>query len=282
MTFTSVNFQKVVNECLVLLENLNIRQKDRLNTTEFSVLNSLNYFEIEDYQQSLVSDKLLSFYASRLFDYPLEQLKLKNIRKITLHCAEIIFETQPEGVKSFFIKDAWEGAIKEGIGLEINNLLTDTPIRYLCSSQIIITEKVFKTFSPRQVYLFRETSAYLFAFGAWEVFTRLLYLTDRKISNICWNGNRLTNIDFGLVFYRGKLVFDSRLTLTEMSKERESGQFYALQWVFNKLQQPKIQHLLINIDSKFCHNLNCHRQPAPPLRLMIKGLQDNFVNNILS
>jgi len=274
--FTSVNFQEIVNECLILLENLNTQQTNKVNTPKFSILDFLNTLEMEDYKQSLVSDKLLSCYASRLFDYPLEQLKLKHIRQVASHCAEIIFETKPAGLKSFYIKDAWEGAIKEGIGLEFNNLLTDNPIRYLCGSEIIITEKVFKSLSPRQVYPLRDSPAYLFAFGAWEVFTKLLHLTDRKTGNIRWSGEKLANIDFGLVFYRGKLVFDSRFTITEMSEERKSGQLYALNWVHKKLQQPKIQHLLLNIDSKFCHNLDCHRTPAPPLRLMIKTLQDNF------
>lgn len=276
MTVTPVDFQKVVSKCLSLLENLNTQQKNNINTTKLDILNDLNYFEMKDYQQTIVSDELLSLYATYLFSYPIEQLKLKHIRQVASHCAEIIFETKQNGLKSFYIKDAWEGAIKEGIGIEFNNLLTDTPIRYLCSSTTMITEKIFESLSPRQVYPLRETPAYLFAFGAWEVFTKLLHLTDRKTGNIRWNGRQLANIDFGLVFYRGNLVFDSRFTITEMSQERQSGQLYALSWVFDKLQQPKIQHLLVNIDSKFCHNLVCHRNPAPPLRLMIKTLQDNF------
>ena len=276
MTVTPVDFQKVVNKCLSLLENLNTQQINDINTTRFDILNAINYLEMKDYQQVIVSEELLSFYATHLFSYPLKQLKLKHIRKVALHCSEVIFETKQNGLKSFYIKDAWEGAIKEGIGLEFNNLLTDIPIRYLCSSTTIITEKVFESLSPRQVYPLRDTSAYLFAFGAWEVFTKLLHLTDRKTGNLRWNGERLANIDFGLVFYRGKLIFDSRFTITEMSQERRAGQFYALNWVFDKLQEPKVQHLLLNIDSKFCHDLACHRNPAPPLRLMIKTLHDNF------
>jgi len=276
MTVTPVDFQKVVNECLLLLENLNSQQQQNIKTIAFDVFSALNYLEMKDYKQVIASEALLSLYATHLFSYSLDQLKLKHIRKVALHCAEIIFETKPAGLKSFYIKDAWEGAIKEGIGLTFNNLLTDTPIRYLCSSKIIITEKVFETLSPRQVYPLRDTPAYLFAFGVWEIFTKLLHLTDRKTGNIRWSGERLANIDFGLVFYRGKLVFDSRFTITEMTPERKSGQLYALKWVHDKLQQPKIQSLLLNIDSEFCHNLACHRNPAPPLRLMIKTLQDNF------
>jgi hypothetical protein len=276
MTVTLTEFQKVVHECLLLLEDLNSQQKNSLNTREIDVFDVLNYREITNYKQVITSKKLLHLYATHLFSYSSNQLKLKHICTVALHCAEIIFETKHAGLKSFYIKDAWEGAIKEGIGLAFNNLLTDTPIRYICSSEIIITEKVFETLSPRQVYPLRETPAYLFAFGAWEVFTRLLHLTDRKMGNIRWSGERLANIDFGLVFYRGKLVFDSRFTITEMSEERKAGQLYALKWVYDKLQHPKVQHLLLNIDSKFCHDLKCHRNPAPPLKLMINALRDNF------
>ncbi|MCK4493534.1 MAG: hypothetical protein KAU26_05730 [Methylococcales bacterium] len=283
MTAIPIDIQKIVNECLSLLENLNTQQQNSLHTIEFDVLNALNYLEIKDYKQSIASKPLLHFYATHLFSCPYDQLILKDIRHVASHCAEVIFETKENSLKSFYIKDAWEGAIKEGIGLEFNNLLTDTPIRYLCGSTVIITEKVFKTLSPRDVYPLRDTPAYLFAFGAWEVFTKLLHLTDRKTGNIRWNGKKLANIDFGLVFYRGKLVFDSRFTITEASQERQSGQFYALNWVFNKLQHPKIQHLLLNIDSKLCHHLDCHRNPAPPLRLMINTLHDIIsVNKVYS
>ncbi|MDQ7090206.1 MAG: hypothetical protein Q9M50_06105 [Methylococcales bacterium] len=270
-----LDFQEVVNECLLSLKSLNTQQQMSVNDN-FNIIDALHYLEMKTYKESLDSEALLCFYATHLFCCETTDLTFKHTRQIVPHCAEVIFTTKEQTLKSFFIKHAWEGAIKEGIGIEFNNLLTDTPIRYLCSNELIITEKLFDVITPRQVYTLRDTPEYLFAFGAWEVFTRILHLTDRKTGNIRWNGQRLANIDFGLVFYRGKLVFDSRFTLTEPSQERTAGQRYALEWIHTKLQQPKVQQLLLTLDSKFCHNLTCHRNPAPPLRLMINVLQDNF------
>ncbi len=267
--------QEVVNACLFSLKRLATLQQKGINDN-FNIIDALHYLEMKSYEESLASETLLCFYATHLFCCQVTDLRFKRIRPILSHCAEVIFETQEKTLKRFYIKHAWEGAIKEGIGLEFNNLLTDTPIRYLCSNDLIITESLFDVITPRQVYNLRDSPEYLFAFGAWEVFTQFLHLTDRKTGNIRWNGQRLANIDFGLVFYRGKLVFDSRFTLTEPSQKRSSGQLYALEWISSKLQQPKVQQLLLTIDSKFCHNLTCHRNPAPPLRLMINLLQNNF------
>ena len=266
-----------VESALVLLESLSTQQQQRKKhqySSDFIITDYLQMIETESYEKILASTELLCDYAAKLFKNYSSQISLINQHKVTEHCSEIIFEIEDEQ-KSFFIKAAWEGAIKEGIGLEFNNLLTDTPIRYLCSSSIVITEKMFEAITPQQVYRIRDTPNYLFAFGAWEIFTQWLHLTDRKIINIRWNGQRLANIDFGLVFYRGKPVFDSRFTITETSESRTCGQIYALSGLLTKLQQPKVQELLLNIDSQFCLNLECHRHPVPPLRPMLKLLQEN-------
>ena len=271
-----LDLEASVNEGLALLQSLYAEQERRrkyLHSNEFSITDHLHTLNTDAYQEILASKKILCTYAAKLFNSDINQISIKNKNKITGHCTEVLFEINGN-LESFYIKQAWEGAIKEGLGLEFNNLLTDTPIRYLCSSEIVITEKVFETLTPKQVYLLRDTPSYLFAFGAWEMFTTWLHLTDRKTSNIRWNGQRLANIDFGLVFYRGKLVFDSRFTITENSESRRQGQTYALSWVLNKLQQTKVQQLLLNLDSTFCRNLVCHRNPVPPLRVMIKILQE--------
>ncbi|MCK5697526.1 MAG: hypothetical protein KAI02_05145 [Gammaproteobacteria bacterium] len=270
----TLEFNNAVEHCLSLLEKLNIQQKHVSN--DFVVNDYLHYFDMLDYQQSIQSDTLLCRYAAELFGYDYNHLTVTHKRNITGHCAEISFTTHEQDIKTFYIKEAWEGAIKEGIGLEFNNLLTDTKIRYLCSSEIIITEKIFEALSQRQLHVLRDTKDYLFAFGVWEVFTKLLHLTDRKTTNIRWNGQRLANIDFGLVFYRGKLVFDSRFTIKEMNESREAGNIYALNWVLDKLKQGKVQELLLNIDSQFCRQLVCHRNPIPPLRQMILVLQEGI------
>ena len=46
MTVTLTNFQKVVHECLSLLEILNSQQKNSINTRELDVFSVLNYREI--------------------------------------------------------------------------------------------------------------------------------------------------------------------------------------------------------------------------------------------
>lgn len=276
-----VDLAASVKDGLTLLQSLYTEQEQRkhFHSNKFVITDHLHTCNTEAYQLILASEKILRTYAAKLFDSDIAQISFKNKHEVTAHCTEVLFEIKGN-LKSFYIKQAWEGAIKEGLGLEFNNLLTDTPIRYLCSSEIVITEKVFDALTPEQVYLLRDTPSYLFAFGAWEIFTAWLHLTDRKTSNIRWNGQRLANIDFGLVFYRGRLVFDSRFTITEFSESRRQGQIYALSWVLNKLQQPKVQQLLLYIDSKFCRTLVCHRHPVPPLRNMIKILQEGTYQDL--
>ncbi|NOQ63476.1 MAG: hypothetical protein GQ582_03070 [Methyloprofundus sp.] len=267
---------------LILLQSLSKHQQQRkkLPATRFTVTDYLHYIESEEYLKILTSDELLCCYAAQLFNCEQATIRLIGQRDVTKHCAAISFDIEGKP-HSFYIKAAWEGAIKEGIGLEFNNLLTDTPVRYLCSSSIVITENMFEEITPKLVYSIRDTPEYLFAFGAWEIFTQWLHLTDRKTSNIRWSGQRLANIDFGLVFYRGKTVFDSRFTITEYSESRHQGQLHALSHVLNKLQQAKVQHLLLNIDSKFCLNLECHRHPVPPLRTMLKILEEGSYQELL-
>lgn len=277
----TVDLSVSIKEVLTQLKLLYAKQEQRkhLSSTDFTVTDCLNYLETESYLSVLASNETLIVYAAKLFNVDIQEVSLVKQSNISKHCAEVLFEIKQQP-HCFYIKHAWEGAIKEGIGLELNNLLTDISIRYLCSSEIIITEKVFDPLTPKDVYALRETPEYLFAFGVWEIFTTLLHLTDRKTSNVRWNGERLINIDFGLVFYRGKLVFDSRFTITESSTSRHQGQAYALKYMLDKIQQPKVQQLLLNMDSQFCRSLKCHRHPVPPLRTIIKTLQDGLCLNV--
>lgn len=277
----TINLAEATSDSLRLLKDLYTEQ-NRLGNTGFEDFDITEYLQAIDaasYEDILKSEEGLCIYAAQLFEIDIIQIQFEKKRVVTSHCSEIIFNIQGE-YQSFYIKNAWEGAIKEGLGLELNNLLTDTPIRYLCNSEIIITEKVFDALTPDQVYVIRDTPNYIFAFGAWEIFTTILHLTDRKNGNMRWNGQRLANIDFGLAFYRGKLVFDSRFTITETSKTRKQGQVHALTWVLNKIEQPKVQHLLLNIDATFCHNLTCHRHPVPPLRSIINILEGNVIKEL--
>ncbi len=273
----AVSVKKVLRQLKLLYAKQ--EQRKHLPSTDFSITDYLNYLETESYSSVLASNETLRMYAAKLFDVDVQDVRLVGQSNVSKHCAEVLLEIKQQA-HCFYIKQAWEGAIKEGIGLELNNLLTDMPIRYLCSSEIVITEKVFDPLIPKDVYKLRDTPEYLFAFGGWEVFTTLLHLTDRKTSNVRWNGERLMNIDFGLVFYRGKLVFDSRFTITESSESRHQGQVYALSYVLDKIQQPKVQQLLFNMDSQFCRSLKCHRHPVPPLRTIIKTLQEGVCLNV--
>lgn len=285
MTYVAIDsandLTEAVQDGLSLLESLYKEQERRkhLHSNDFIASEHLHTVDIMSYQQALASEEILCAYAAKLFEKDVAQVSFKGKRKVTNQCAEIQFDIAGNP-NIFYIKDGWEGAIKEGLGLEFNNLLTDTPIRYLCNSDIVITEKVFEALTPDQVYNIRDTPNYLFAIGAWEIFTTILHLTDRKNSNMRWDGQRLANIDFGLVFYRGKLVFDSRFTISEVSERRRQGQVYALSWVLNKIKQPKVQHLLLNADSKFCRDLVCHRNPVPPLRTIIDTLQTGVCRDL--
>lgn len=275
-----------LTQVVTWLTRLHEQQKKGLLDSAFEIKNQLNFAEMPVYQELIASDEQLCFYAAKLFGVDIKNLSLLKKRLVTReHCYEMTFETADEQ-RLFFIKRAWEGAIKEAIGLEFNNLLTDTPIRYLCGQDIIITEKVFEPLPTDTLYELRESADYIFAYGAWEVFTHLLRLTDRKTTNVRWNGKRLANIDFGLVFYKGKPVFDSRFTLTKKTEQRKQGQIYALKHVLTRFRQhrEKLEMLLVNLDVHFCRNTPCSRTPREPLRILLAALKEfepDMLNSIV-
>jgi hypothetical protein len=265
-----------LNQVIIWLQQLQEKQITGLHDVPFEIKNYLNYQEMPSYSDIISSDEKLCFYAATLFSVDLQTITFIRKRLVTReHCWEITIEIANKLIV-FFIKRAWEGAIKEAIGLEFNNLLTDTPIRYLCGQEVIITEKVFEPLPTDTLYELRESEYYIFAYGAWEIFTNLLRLTDRKTTNVRWNGSRLANIDFGLVFYKGKPVFDSRFTLTKKTEQRKQGQIYALKHVLIRFHQyhEKLEALLFNIDVHFCRRIPCSRIPREPVRILLNALKE--------
>ncbi|MEI6707432.1 MAG: hypothetical protein WCK96_09900 [Methylococcales bacterium] len=264
-----------LNQVIIWLQQLHEKQvKGSLDAT-FEIKNYLNYQEMPSYSDIISSDEQLCFYAGTLFSVNSQTITFIRKRLVTReHCWEVTVEIANELIV-FFIKKAWEGAIKEAIGLEFNNLLTDTPIRYLCGQEVIITEKVFEPLPTDTLYELRESEDYIFAFGAWEIFTNLLRLTDRKTTNVRWSGSQLANIDFGLVFYKGKPVFDSRFTLTKKTEQRKQGQIYALEHILSCFNQhhEKLETLLFNIDVHFCRRIPCPRIPREPVRILFNALK---------
>ena len=275
MLMPSTDFHSL-NQVIFWLQKLHDQQKKTKLDIAFDIKKQLCYEKTPVYQELILSDVLLCQYAAKLFSSSVEDIKL--IKKSSAgreHCSEIIFEIQNE-TKVFFIKRAWEGAIKEAMGLEFNNLLTDTKIRYLCGSEVIITEKVFEPLPTDTLFELRESREYILAYGAWEIFTKILRLTDRKTSNVRWNGLRLANIDFGLVFYKGNPVFDSRFTLSEQTELRQQGQISALKCILANFQQhhDKLKSLLFNTDVHFCRSIHCSRIPREPLKVILTALKE--------
>jgi hypothetical protein len=265
-----------LNQAVFWLQQLYEKQKKSKPDALFDIKKYICYETMPVYHELILSDALLCHYATKLFSSPDADIKLiKKCLASREHCSEVTFEINHEE-KVFFIKQAWEGAIKEAIGLEFNNLLTDTSIRYLCGSEIIITEKIFEPLPADTLYQLRESTDYIFAYGAWEIFTKILRLTDRKTSNVRWNGTRLANIDFGLVFYKGNPVFDSRFTLTENTELRKQGQVFALKCLLSNFQQhqDKLERLLLNIDVHFCRSIPCSRIPREPLKVFLAALKE--------
>ncbi len=265
-----------LNQVIIWLQQLHEKQITGSHDAPFEIKNYLNYQEMPSYSDMISSDEMLCFYAAKLFSVNSQSITFIKKRLVTReHCWEITIEIASE-VTVFFIKRAWEGAIKEAIGLEFNNILTDTPIRYLCGYEVIMTEKVFEPLPTDTLYELRESEAYIFAFGAWEIFTHLLRLTDRKTTNVRWNGSQLANIDFGLVFYKGKPVFDSRFTLTKKTEQRKQGQIYALKHILSRFNQhhEKLAALLFNIDVHFCRRIPCPRIPREPVRVLLNALKE--------
>jgi|GEM_PF-5550297 len=263
-----------LNQVIIWLQNLYENQRKGLLDSAFDIKNYVSYKDIPLCQELILSNESLCDCAAQLFAVHQNTVTLIKTRSVMReHCYEVIFDIAGKR-QSFFIKNAWEGAIKEAIGLEFNNLLTDTPIRYLCGKNVIITEKVFESL-PITLYELRESDDYMFAYGAWEIFTNLLRLTDRKTTNVRWNGSRLANIDFGLVFYKGVPVFDSRFTLSNNTEQRTRGQIYALQHILTRFwyYQEKLGVLLVNLDVNFCRGIPCSRIPREPLVVLLTELK---------
>lgn len=264
-----------LSQAIAWLQQLHGKQKKGLLNPDFSIHSSLCYEKMSNYRTIIASETQLCVYAATLFSAELSTIQFIKKRLVAReHCSEVTFDIASE-TAIFYIKWAWEGAIKEAIGLEFNNLLTDTPIRYLCGDEVIITEKVFEPLPTDTLYELRDSKSYIFAYGAWEVFSQVLGLTDRKTTNVRWNGERLANIDFGLVFYKGKPVFDSRFTLTETSSLRQQGQIYATEFLLSRFQQQqeKLTQLLVNLDVHFCRSTPCSRTPREPIRIVLAALQ---------
>jgi len=264
-----------LTQAIAWLEQLYEKQKKGLLNPDFSIHAYLCYEKMPSYRTIISSESQLCVYAATLFSAELNTIQLIKKRFVAReHCSEVTFDIAGE-TAVFYIKRAWEGAIKEAIGLEFNNLLTDTPIRYLCGDEVIMTEKVFEPLPTDTLYELRDSKKYIFAYGAWEIFSQVLGLTDRKTTNVRWNGERLANIDFGLVFYKGKPVFDSRFTLTETSPLRQQGQIYATEFLLSRFQQQqeKLAQLLLNLDVHFCRNTPCSRTPREPIRIILAALQ---------
>jgi predicted regulator of Ras-like GTPase activity (Roadblock/LC7/MglB family) len=249
----------------------------------FDVKSYLHYIDVPPFNEILNSETELCRVASLLI--PCNEGKITLIgkpRKITRGCSEIHVEVDGNSL-FFYIKKSWEGAIKEALGIEFNNLLTDVPQRYLCGKEIIVTERVFEPLYPENIYLLKESPQYAFAYGAWEVFTTLLHITDRKIKNVRWNGEKLANIDFGLVFYRGELTFDSRLAVPRDSESYRRGVRCGLNTVLQRIHgnRGKLKKLLLGLDSSFCRTLPCHRHPVAPLKIMINTLKELAAEDFL-
>lgn len=275
MSMSSPDFYSL-HQVIFWLQLLYEKQRKAKLDVSFDIKNQLCYKKMPAYEELISSDEQLCQCAAQLFAAPLENIQLIHKRLASReHCLEITFAINQQE-KVFFIKRAWEGAIKEAIGLEFNNLLTDTTIRYLSGPEIIITEKVFEPLPADTLYELRESNEYIFAYGAWEIFTRILRLTDRKTSNVRWDGKRLANIDFGLVFYKGNPVFDSRFTLTKHSELRKQGQIFALKHLLGNFQrhQEKLESLLLNTDVHFCRSIPCSRTPREPLKVILTALKE--------
>ncbi|MBI4447416.1 hypothetical protein HY643_00395 [Candidatus Woesearchaeota archaeon] len=100
----------------------------------------------------------------------------------------------------FYVKKSWEGARKEAVGMELTNLLTDTPINYcLISQDLLLIEHINGT-SLKDL---REEQIIDVAYGVGvaEEYARFLGLADRSPNNlILKNDNKVVNIDFGHLF----------------------------------------------------------------------------------
>lgn len=264
-------------ETIFWLESLLERQTSRKHrrTSDFDVTADLRYAHIAPYDELVASDHELCRVVARLLacDESTVQVVKKRLG-ITEHCSEITFDAGGK-VGICYLKNAWEGAIKEGIGLEVSNLLTDVPVRYLCSDEVVVTERVFEPLRPEKMYRIRELPQYAVAYGVWEVMTSVLHMADRKIGNVRWNGERLANIDFGLVFYRGDLGFDTRLRVSKDRETYQQGRRYAVRRLSERFYEhkEKLGRLLLNLDSRFCRELTCHSHPAVPLKVMLDALK---------
>jgi len=90
--------------------------------------------------------------------------------------------------------------LREAIGLEFNNILTDQPIRYLTDKDIVVTEYMGQNV-PVFIEHYLRLEEVSYQIGRLQEYTDVLRLSDRGRNNICLSDKRLSNIDFGYCFH---------------------------------------------------------------------------------
>lgn len=127
--------------------------------------------------------------------------------------------------KAFYVKESWENSLRESLGLEIYNLLTDQPTLFLFDKSIIITDEVPGEKMSKKTTPIQDDPRYAKSYGKLEEFVSIIQLGDRYTRNVfITEGMDLRNIDFGYSFYYDYTLYIPRpFDEEEVKKGKEEG-----------------------------------------------------------
>lgn len=188
----------------------------------------------------------------------------QKIKPVGIRCLKL---KTNKGYRLFVAKDSWEGAIKEGIGQEIYNLITKKQIKYLCNEEIFISDFFQPRYDPSTTNRLLDTKEYLFKKGELDEIADFLALEDRFATNIILTRNKeLIHIDFGSLFSIG-YEMDSFLNIKQEIRRRELksywlGRIEASKRIYKNLikNHKKIKYLTKLFNPSFIKEINKARR----------------------
>jgi len=155
----------------------------------------LHHVKIPDYTRAIEHPRALEKVASALYDKPIEKARIDpffsyrtNVKRVNAGRRRI-----------FYIKESYEGAVNEALGMSLSNLLVDTQFTYVFHGNTMAIDEVRgSTINKVESDHLNEHPE---AYGEALELARALNLGDRLgINIILTDDGRIVNIDFGKLY----------------------------------------------------------------------------------
>lgn len=196
----------------------------------------INYEPIEkDFNEIVENPELAKQLAAKLYGCSEDEIKSFKEEEVKCHgvglirCFNVKFS---DGKKSkFYVKRSWEDGLKEAAGMELMNLLTETPFRYLLvGDKVLLVEhiegRLFEDIHDSNYSLKKEydNDDIKCEIGVAQEYARFLGLGDRRNDRnvILQEDKRVANIDFGFLFNNDGKYYTERFGQVKFKEEEPS------------------------------------------------------------